>query len=116
MQKVQTPWTSACKELNKKLRQYKGSPTSLSRESGVSYFAVRRFMLSGVHNRNENVEKLLLHFSISIDETANAGEKTLGELNNVLRDAWDGSEGHAELLAKLIQSTKSFKVEGRQKK
>lgn len=32
-----------------------------------------------------------------------------------MRDVWDGSEPHAELIENLIRTTKSFKIDGRKR-
>lgn len=116
MQNYQTKWDSVCVELNKRLRQYEGRPLSLAKDAEINYFAARRFLISGVQNRGRNAEKLCALFEISNYETAKPRAGALSDLTSVLRDVWDGSEAHAKLLAKLMESTKSFRVEGRTKK
>jgi hypothetical protein len=116
MQNYQTKWDAACIELNKKLRQYDGRPFDLASDGEINYFAARRFLISGIKNRGRNAEKLCAFFKISIDETAKPRAGALSDLTGVLRDVWDGSEAHAKLLARLIESTKSFRIEGRTRK
>lgn len=116
MQKHQVDWPAARELIKAKLTQYKDRPGVLAREAGIGYFAARRFILNGVHNRGKNVDKLCNFFGIKVTETVKVQKGTLGELSDLLREVWDGTEAHAQLIGKLIESTKTFRVEGRSRK
>lgn len=113
--KVQTSWAEIREELNQKLAQYCGDYRELSMASGISYDAARRFVLNGAKNWTKTAEKLCLHFCIIEKTTATDESENLQGLIQLLEQTWDGSAAHAELLAKLIISTRSFKVEERRR-
>lgn len=113
--KVQRSWGVVCDELNTKLRQSDHNYKLLAIAAGISYDAARRFVLNGAKNQTATAEKLCLHFHIPLHETAKPQNcSKLGELTALVEEVWDGSGPHAELLAKLIKSTKPFKVQDRQ--
>lgn len=115
MQKLQNNWPVICAALNEKLATFDGRPGDLERISGIDYYAARRFLSKGVHNQNKNTRKLCEYFKIDLEESAKVQPDPLGMLTVLLQDVWDGSVPHAELLAKLIKSTKPFKVVERNK-
>jgi hypothetical protein len=113
MKKVQRNWPDVARELNERLTQSKLSHDKLASASGVGYYAIRRFRLSGVHNQSVNSRKLCSFFNIPIEIDIKVQPDQFTKLVSELASVWDGSEPHAKLLAKLIRSTKSFRVEGR---
>lgn len=113
MKKVQRKWPDVARELNEQLAQNKLSYKQLAAASGVSYHAVRRFTLNGVHNQSDNTRKLCSYFNIPIEFGKKVQPDQFAKLVAELESAWDGSDSHANLIAKLIRSTKSFRVEGR---
>lgn len=113
MHKYQSDWSIACAALNDALRQYKDTPTSLARLSGVDYYAIRRFLKSGVKNKNNNALLLCAVFGIEVNKSAKPHSETLVALQRLLEDVWDGSQGHAALLTQLIESTQPYIVKKR---
>ncbi|WP_148278577.1 hypothetical protein [Burkholderia sp. KJ006] len=113
MHKTQVQWTVAKAKLNEALAQYKGTPTALSRASGVDFYAARRFLNEGVGSRGKNAFRLCAFFEIEFSENAHAQEPEIVDLHKLLDEVWDGSRPHAALLAKLIESTRSYTVEER---
>lgn len=113
MEKVQRKWPDVARELNEQLAQSKLSHKQLSIASGADYHAVRRFTLNGAHNQSGNARKLCSYFNITIEISQKVQPDQFAKLVSELASAWDGSDSHANLIAKLIRSTKSFRVEGR---
>ncbi|TCS37907.1 hypothetical protein EDC30_103199 [Paucimonas lemoignei] len=116
MQKLQKDWPIVCAILNHKLASFEGGPNELARLAGINYFAARRFLSDRVHNHTKNAEKLCEFFEIDITETAKVQTDLLEMLTGLVKQVWDGSAAHAELLAGLIKSTEPFKVAERQQK
>lgn len=110
---LQRDWGVVREELNAKLQQSGRDYRKLSLEAGVSYHAARRFALNGAENQTETARKLCVYFGISLYETAKVQDGQLEELTSLMREVWDGSRAHAELLARLIRSTMPFKVRNR---
>lgn len=113
MHKTQAQWNVAKAKLNEALAQYNGTPTALSRASGVDFYAARRFLNKGAGSRGENALRLCAFFKIEVPENAHAHEPEIVDLHKLLDEVWDGSRPHAALLAKLIESTRSYTVEER---
>lgn len=113
MKKLQKTWPDVAKELHYHLCNCTLSHAALSAASGVNYYAIRRFRKTGIHNDTDNATKLCTYFNIEIKNNKKVQNTELDKLVSALTDAWDGSESHAQLLTKLIRSTKSFRVEGR---
>lgn len=113
--KVQRNWSVVCDELNARLRQSDCDYQSLATSANISYYAARRFVLNGARNCTQTAKKLCLHFGIPLAESAKVQGDKLGELTALVQQVWDGTGPHAELLAKLIRSTKPFKVQDRAK-
>lgn len=110
MEKVQLSWADVSRQLNEKLHLCKQNHSALSKDSGVDYYAIRRFSLDGVHNKTESAKKLCTYFEILYESTEKVQPDELSKLVSELKTVWDGSEPHAKLLTNLIRSTKSFKV------
>lgn len=102
------------KDLEARLNQCKLNNSELSTASGVDYYAIRRMRINGIHNRSGNAKDLCTYFKIPTDCKAKVQPDEFGRLVSELESTWDGSEPHAKLLTKLIRSTKSFRVEGRE--
>jgi hypothetical protein len=115
MNKVQLSWADVSRQLNEKLRLCKLNNSALSEVSGVDYYAIRRFNLSGVRNKTGSAKKLCTYFKIPYESTAKVQPDELSKLVSEIKAVWDGSEPHAKLLTNLIRSTKSFKVEDNKK-
>lgn len=114
-EKVQRDWGSVRDELNVKLSRFDGSYSRLSNAANIGYFAARRFLINGATNQTNTAKRLCSYFGVQLDETAKPQSNKLNELTDLVAEVWDGSGPHAELLAKLIQSTRQFKVQGRSK-
>lgn len=115
MKKVQQLWSGVANDLSEHLQRCELNNSELSKASHVSYYAIRRLRIYGVHNQSGNAIKLCTFFGISLDRNVKVQPDGFGKLVSELEAAWDGSEQHAKLLTKLIRSTKSFRVEGREK-
>jgi hypothetical protein len=113
MHKTQANWDVARAKLNEALAQYKGSPTTLSTASGIDFYAARRFLLKGAGNKGSNAFRLCAFFGIDYSRNAQIEEPQIRDLHKLLDEVWDGSRPHAALLAKLIESTRSYTVEER---
>lgn len=113
MHKSQAQWTVARVKLNEALAQYNDTSVALSRASGADFYAVRRLRKHGAGSRGKNALLLCAFFGIHVDENARALESEIDDLHKLLDEVWDGSNSHAALLAKLIESTRSFTVEER---
>lgn len=114
MQKVQRQWKDVAKDLEAHLTQCKLNYSELSTASCVDYYAIRRMRISGIHNQTNNAKDLCTYFKIPIVLKVKVQPDEFGRLVSELESTWDGSEPHAKLLTKLIRSTKSFRVEGRE--
>lgn len=114
MKKVQRLWSEVANDLSEHLRRCDLNNVDLSIASRAHYHAIRRFRKDGVHNQSGNAKKLCSYFKISFFYDAKVQPDEFGKLVLELESAWDGSEPHAKLLTKLIRSTKSFRVEGRE--
>jgi hypothetical protein len=114
MQKHQDDWLTARQQIEKCLGEYK-SPGSLAKEAGINYFAARRFINFGIHNRSKNAEILRIFFGVELHKTAKIQNPRMRTLTERLCNVWDGTEAHAQLIEKLIESTKPFRIEDRVK-
>lgn len=102
------------KDLEAHLKQSELNNSALSTASLVGYHAIRRMRINGVHNQSGNAKRLCTFFRISLEYSVKVQIGEFDKLVSELEAAWDGSEPHAKLLTKLIRSTKSFRVEGRE--
>jgi hypothetical protein len=113
MHKTEVEWGVVRAKLNDVLAQYKGSPTTLSRDTGVDFYAIRRFLNKGVKSRGSNAFELCAYFGIETTRNAQTEGPELHDLHKLLDEVWDGTHSHAALLAKLIESTRDYIVEER---
>ena len=84
----------------------------LSRITKVDYFALRRFKIGTLKKVTTNVRNICKYFKINLDDYANS-EFTIMQLQKVLKEVWDGSPGHADLIINLLKSTKAFRIKNR---
>jgi hypothetical protein len=113
MQNTQAIWDVARVKLNTALAQYKGSPTALAKASGVDFYAARRFLKYGAKSRGTNAYQLCAYFGIDGEQNAHFGTTEITALHRLIAEVWDGTRPHAELLAKLIESTRAYAVNDR---
>lgn len=81
----------------------------LSRITKIDYFALRRFKMGTLKKVTTNVRDICKYFKINVDDYANS-EFTIIQLHKVLKEVWDGTPGHAELIINLLESTKAFRI------
>lgn len=111
MHKTQKNWSKLSAELREVLFCCKLNPSSLSREAGIKYHAARRLLKGRLEKSSAPAIKLCVHFGIELYENAKMhADDPLAKLTHVINEVWDGSEDHAELLAKLIKSTKNYSI------
>lgn len=117
MQKLQRDWVDVSADLNRCLATCNLGYKQLSALSGLSYYAARRYLVSRrAANNNSSAKALCKFFGISVEaETANSQRDVFRRLTEAIRDVWDGSEPHAELIENLIRTTKPFKIDGRKR-
>ena len=113
MHKTEVEWGVVRAKLNEALAKYAGSPTALSKESGVDFYAVRRFLNNGVNSRGTNALRLCAFFGIETTRNAQIDGIGIGDLHKLLDEVWDGTRPHAALLAELIESTRGYIVKKR---
>lgn len=113
MEKLQRHWNRVAAELNEALKKCSLSPNALAQGAKINYYAARRYLINGVDSKTTSALKLCEFFEVPLEEPQKLQNKLLDALTGVLVDTWDGSEPHAELITKLIKSTKPFKIEGR---
>lgn len=115
MQKLQRDWEEISAELSRHLSACKLGYREFSSLSGLSYHTARRYLLScQAKNRNSSAESLCKYFGIPLQRSANVQTEQLEKIKGVIRDVWDGTVPHAELIVELIKATKSFKIDGRE--
>jgi hypothetical protein len=115
MHKTKVEWGVVREKLNEALAQYTGSPTALSRDSGVNFYVIRRALGQGVKSRGKNALRLCAYFGIRIEKNAHVERREIDDLHKLLDDVWDGTRPHALLLEKLIESTRDYIVEDRRR-
>lgn len=113
MQKVQRDKASVVAEINDYLSKWKDDYMSLSKGADINYHAARRALLKGLKNNSKLTSKLCTFFNISPVIVTKVQTSSFDRLSATLRETWDGTEPHAELLHNLIKSTKPFKVQER---
>lgn len=113
MHKTEVEWGVVRAKLNEALDKYTGSPTALSKASGVDFYAARRFLSNGVNSRGNNALRLCAYFGIETTRNAQIGDPEIGDLHKLLDEVWDGTRPHAALLAELIESTRGYIVKKR---
>jgi hypothetical protein len=107
MPKLQNQWGLAA-PLERALRDSPLSHTELAKQSGVSYYAVRRMRIHGVRNRGDNALALCSFFGIS-DDASNAPVQGK-DLQSAVTQAWDGTTAHARLIIDLVRVAGHFRV------
>jgi hypothetical protein len=110
-QKTQTnrrPWIDLAIEIRQVLdaRGYKAK--SLSEEAGITIDAAYRILGGGLKRTSAPARVLIAFFKINTNETANNALRS--RIDVQIDQVWDGSEGHAELICRLIKSTKDLIV------
>lgn len=113
MAKVQRNWGTLCADLKTALDGSKLSLQQLSKQSGVSYHALRRFKQRGISNRSKNAKTLCTFFNIPTETQVEVTPEKNGTIMGALKESWDGSHHQAELIARLIRSAKGFIVQKR---
>ena len=113
MKKVQKNWVEISTELSQSLHDCALSNPLLSKASRVNYFAIRRYRKDGAKSQTENALKLCKYFKINIYIYKKLQKNDLAKLMAEIESVWDGTESHAQLLSRLIRSTKSFRIEER---
>lgn len=110
MQEVQRPWCEIVADLNRALKECSLSLRALANGAGCDYFAVRRFKKDGVLNRSKAALCLCRFYKISTGVPEKVQIKSIGTVIEAVQEVWDGSDAHAELMARLIRSTREFTV------
>lgn len=95
--------------LNTWLSGYGGKPATLASACGISYHAARRMLQRGVENLTENAQKLEQHICTS-DTSAAPAAALPGQIAAAVRETWDGTQGHADLIVAVLRGTKGFQV------
>lgn len=113
MTKVQRDKEAVVAEINKCLSAWTDGYSALSTQANISYYAARRALVYGLKNDTKLISSLCTFFKIENNKFEKVQNTTLESLTEVLRETWDGSKPHADLLYSLIKSTKPFKVRGR---
>lgn len=113
MTKVQRDKAAVVAEINIHLSKWNDGYSALSVSAQINYYAARRALIKGLKNNSALITKLCTFFDVDPYVSDKVQTTTLESLTATLRETWDGSEPHAELLHSLIKSTKPFKVEER---
>lgn len=110
---MQKSWSEISTELGKCLEDSPLSDSLLSKASKVNYFAIRRYRKDGIKSQTRGALILCKYFKININISKKMQNSDLGKLILEIEAVWDGTESHAQLLSKLIRSTKSFRIQER---
>jgi len=110
MKKVQTAWSEIADTLYKRLSESEESTIILSKKAKINYFAIYRLRQGPAKNRTVNAVKLCNYFSIETEIPGKVQNPCATGILAAVEDVWDGSKDHADLLANLIRSTRSFKI------
>lgn len=110
MKKVQRPWGDVVADLNVALKECDLSLHDLSALSGCNYFALWRYKHKGVSSRTKAAIGLCSFFKVSTEYFVKLQNNPIDTVIGAVQEAWDGSPAHAELMARLIRSTKEFSV------
>ena len=109
MAESQEQWAVVAGKLNEALEGCRLSASELAKRAGIDYHAARRFLRHGVTNRTTGALRLCDFFSIPSGKQKQLQTRA-DRLHRALHESWDGSDAHAKLLAKLIGSTRAFKI------
>ena len=102
---VQPATIAARRRLKAYLRKKSTTPTEFSREVGVNQSTVQRFLAGRTKTITPAVRKMLAYASIEEKDCINASVGSAFDnphIRQALERVWDGSDGSAEMLAKLI--------------
>lgn len=113
MNKIQKNWGEISMELGKHLQECPLSNFLLSKASKVDYFAIRRYRKGGIKSQTQGALMLCKYFKIEMKISKKMQNPGLEKLITEIASVWDGTESHAQLLSKLIRSTKSFRIQER---
>lgn len=113
MKKVQISKGQLIDEVNEHLSKWSGDYKALSDGANINYHAARRAIMYGLKNNTKLLSNLCTFFGIEMDRIEEVQNDAFDTLTAVLRETWDGTAPHAELLQSLIKSTKPFKVQDR---
>jgi len=113
MKKVQISKEQLIDEINERLRKWNGDYKALADGAHINYHAARRAIMHGLKNNTKLLSNLCTFFGIEMERVEEVQNDTFETLTSILRETWDGTEPHAELLQSLIKSTKPFKVQER---
>jgi len=112
MHKTQVKWSVISAELRLALAECGLTPTALSHKAKIDYYAARRLLSGRLEKRSANAIALCKYFGIETVQNAKTKEdqKRL-QLERLISEVWDGSEPHAQLIERLIRSTKNFMIQ-----
>ena len=102
---VQPAAIAARRRLGAYLRKKAMTPTAFSREVGVDQATVQRFLTGRTKTITPAVRKMLAYASIKEKDCINASVGSAldnPQIRQALERVWDGSDGSAKLLARLI--------------
>ena len=102
---VQPAAIAARRRLEAYLRKKAMTHTALSREVGVDQATVQRFLTGRTKTITPAVRKMLAYASIKEKDCINASVGSALDnphIRQALERVWDGSDGSAKLLARLI--------------
>lgn len=117
VKKLQSNWKATRHQLNQALSNCGLTPTQLANASDINYHAARRYLLRGATNHCSTALALCTFFGIPVSdhtEVQPPSGKSLDELRGAIESYWDGSEEHARLIVRLIESTRPFRVIARE--
>lgn len=110
---MQKYWSEISIELAKYLEDCPLSNSLLSKASKVNYHAIRRYRKDGIKSQTQGALMLCKYFKINMKISKKMQNPDLAKLITEIESVWDGTESHAQLISKLIRSTKSFRIEER---
>lgn len=110
MEKLQQPWLKIISELQNRLKSSEVSLRQVSKDSGVDYYAVRRYAYGQGKNRTTNAIRLCNYYGIATEVAEARMDAREQELIDIIRTVWDGTPSHAKLLLRLIQCADGVSV------
>lgn len=113
MKKMQKTWDEISAELDNCLEGCPLSNSLLSKATKVNYHAIRRYRKDGVKSQTRGALVLCNFFKINMKISKKKQNPDLVKLIMEIESVWDGTESHAQLISKLIRSTKSFRIQER---
>ena len=82
----------------------------LSRASGVNYHAIRRMRQNGITNWSKNANTLCSFFKLSRDHESPPEDPATAWIEQSVRSAWDGTQGHRKFLEELLAMAGRYRV------